>query len=186
MQNSILQRVATGEEAALASCLDQYGALVWSIADRHLRPIGEDVDDVVQDIFVEVWRSAGRFDPALGSEPGFIATIAHHRVVDRVRRSSRRLSLQMEDIRSSGQIDERGVPDNLNVAEDVRIAAAAFQTLDKDEQQVLWYSLYHGIPHERIASLVQLPLGTVKSRIRRGLLQMREAIGGSRFREAVS
>lgn len=178
--------MATGDESALASCLDQYGALVWSIADRHLRPIGEDVEDVVQDIFVEVWRSADRFEPALGSEPAFIATIAHHRVVDRVRRCSRRLSLQTDDVRSGGKIDGRRVPDNLSLAEDVRLAAAAFQTLDKDEQQVLWYSLYHGIPHERIASLVELPLGTVKSRIRRGLLRMREAISGNRFREAVS
>ena len=147
------------------------------------------MDDAVQDIFVEVWKSAARYDPALGSEAAFIATIAHHRVVDRVRRSARRLSLRVDDPGAIENLNHRNHgnhPDTLAISEDLRLAAAAFDKLDQDEQQVLWYSLYHGIPHEKIASLVKLPLGTVKSRIRRGLVRMREAIGGHRAKEAVS
>lgn len=186
LSSSLLQLVAQGESGALARCLDEYGGLVWSIADRQLRPIGEDVDDAVQDVFVELWKNASRFDPALGSEAAFIATIAHHRVVDRVRRSARRLSLRAEHPGEIPELNHRNHQDSVAISEDMKLAAAAFDKLDQDEQQVLWYSLYHGIPHERIASLVQLPLGTVKSRIRRGLLRMREAIGGHRAKEVVS
>jgi RNA polymerase sigma-70 factor (ECF subfamily) len=182
----ILQQVARSESGAFARCLDEYGGLVWSIADRQLRPLGEDVDDAVQDIFVEVWKSASRYDPTLGSEAAFIATIAHHRVVDRVRRSARRLSLRVDDPGAIQELKHRNHHDAVALSEDMKLAAAAFDKLDQDEQQVLWYSLYHGIPHEKIASLVQLPLGTVKSRIRRGLVRMREAIGGHRAKEVVS
>lgn len=153
--------------------------MVWGLADRYLRPLGEDTEDAVQEVFVEVWKSAGRFDPALGSEAAFIATIAHHRLIDRVRRAGRRPALHVDDPGTLAEAKIHHHADHASNRDDLRRAAEAFKTLDKDEQQVLWYSLYHGVPHEKIATLIQAPVGTVKSRIRRGLIRMREALSGA-------
>ncbi len=180
MPDTILQRIARGDHAAVAACLDEFGGMVWGLADRYLRPLGEDTEDAVQEVFVEVWKSAGRFDPALGSEAAFIATIAHHRLIDRVRRAGRRPTLHVEDPGTIAEAKLHQHTDHASNRDDLRRASEAFKTLDKDEQQVLWYSLYHGVPHEKIATLIQAPVGTVKSRIRRGLMRMREALAGPR------
>lgn len=178
MPDTTLQRIARGNNAAVAACLDEFGGMVWGLADRYLRPLGEDIEDAVQEVFVEVWKSAARFDPALGSEAAFIATIAHHRLIDRVRRAARRPTLHVDN--PAALAETKPHTDHTSDRDDLRRAAEAFKGLDKDEQQVLWYSLYHGVPHERIATLVQAPVGTVKSRIRRGLMRMREALAGPR------
>ena len=75
---SLLQRTAADDVAAMKECLDAYGGLVWSLARRLLVP-GADVEDAVQEVFIEIWRSAGRFDPSMGSEVTFVATIHRSR-----------------------------------------------------------------------------------------------------------
>ena len=90
MIESTLQRIAAGDGASVQECLDRYGGLVWSIA-RRLAPTAQDAEDAVQEIFLDVWRNAGRFDPEIGSEATFIATIARRRLLDQRRRASRRL-----------------------------------------------------------------------------------------------
>ena len=86
-------RVAAGEPGAADECLASYGGLVWTIARRMLGT-GPDTEDAVQEIFIELWRSAGRFDPSKGSEVTFVGTIARRRVVDWVRRRTRRTDVQ--------------------------------------------------------------------------------------------
>lgn len=75
MTQSILQRIANGDQAAIADCLSKYGGLVWSIARKMLRN-SDDAEDAVQEIFVDVWKNAGRFDETKSSETTFIAMIA--------------------------------------------------------------------------------------------------------------
>jgi len=174
MADPFLQRIASGDQAAVAQCLDEYGGMIWGLAERYLKGFGDDLEDAVQEVFVEVWRFANRFDPALGSEPAFIATIAHRRLIDRQRRNQARRSIQLDD---TSYLE--GKPNTLDTAaltDDVRLAAAAFETLEPDEKQVLWYALYQGFSHERISKATNVPLGTVKTRIRRGLSRLREAI----------
>ena len=84
-----LQRVGNGDRSAIAECLQYYGGLVWSIA-RRLSPNKEDAEDAVQDIFFDLWRNAGRFDPEQGSEKVFITMIARRRLIDRLRAHERR------------------------------------------------------------------------------------------------
>lgn len=176
MADPLLQRIARGDEAAVAACLDEYGGTIWSLAERYLKGFGEDLEDAVQEVFVEVWRCAGRYDPARGSEPAFIATIAHRRLIDRQRRAQARRTSHIDDERileSKPQMVRS--PDD---SDEVRNAAVAFEKLAIEEQQVLWYALYHGLSHERIANAINIPLGTVKTRIRRGINRLREALGG--------
>jgi RNA polymerase sigma factor (sigma-70 family) len=85
MSESILERVARGDQQAVRECIDEFGGLVWAIARRMTRSRA-DAEDAVQEIFVDVWRSAARYDSVQGSEKVFITTIARRRLIDRIRR----------------------------------------------------------------------------------------------------
>src|SRR6202000_2241380 len=87
MTPSMLQRIASGDSAAVRECIDQYGPLVWSIA-RRLSRTPSDAEDATQEVFLDIWRSAGRFDASQGSDKVFIAMIARRRLIDRLRKSS--------------------------------------------------------------------------------------------------
>ena len=178
MAFSLLQLIARGDPTAVARCIDEYGGTIHALAMRYLKYLGEDVDDAVQEVFVEIWRSAPRYDPHLGSEPAFIATIAHRRLTDRQRRAQSRRTTSLDAAPIPQEDRQHRVPDTAAASDDLRAAAAAFDRLDRDEQQVLWYSLYQGFTHERIAAATQIPIGTVKTRIRRGLARLRELLDG--------
>ena len=86
MSPSVLQRIAAGESSAVRECIDQYGALVWSLA-RRLSRTPADAEDATQEIFLDIWRSAFRYDSSQGSPQVFIAMIARRRLIDRLRKT---------------------------------------------------------------------------------------------------
>ena len=167
----VLQRVAAGDQAAVQECITRYGDLVWSLARRMA---GRDADDAVQEIFIDLWRSAGRFDPAVASETTFVAMIARRRLIDRRRRESRRpgavLSLDAE-VPVAAPARE-----TIDLSAEAAAARTAISTLSEDQQRVLGLSIQRGLAHEQIARATGLPLGTVKTHIRRGLIKVREAL----------
>ncbi|MDX2146554.1 MAG: sigma-70 family RNA polymerase sigma factor [Planctomycetota bacterium] len=177
MSETTLQRIARGDATAVAGCLAQYAPLVWGLAERYLRPYGEDVEGAVQDVFVEVWRSAGRYDPARGSEAAFVATIAHSRLIDRQRRATARSTPRVASPETfEHRVELKTTPDT---GEDARLAIAAYNELEDDEKRVVYLSVHRGLTHEQIAQLTQAPLGTVKTRIRRALRKIRSAVDPS-------
>jgi len=93
---AILQRIATGDGTAVQDCLDKYGGLVWSIARRMLRNTDE-AEDAVQEIFVDIWKNAGRFEESKSSETTYIAMIARRRLIDKIRYATRRISADSLD-----------------------------------------------------------------------------------------
>ena len=177
-ESSILGMIARGESGATQECIKQYGGLVWSLA-RRFSPTDADAEDAVQDIFLDVWKSADRFDPAIASETTFIATIARRRLIDRRRRDTRRISTEaFIDVHA----DEAGTSQTSaavasDTSEDVAAARRAIGTLSEDQQRVLQLSIFQGLSHDRIAQSTGLPLGTVKTHARRGLMRIREIIG---------
>lgn len=173
MPNSVLQRVATGDQAAVQECLDRYGGLVWSLARRACFNLA-DAEDAVQEIFLDVWRSAARFDDSVASETTFIAMIARRRLIDRRRRQSRVPTA--ETIARNTQMPEQSPTLGTEVSEEAQVAAAALNQLRPEQQNVLRLSIYQGLSHERIAEATGLPLGTVKTHVRRGLIRIREAL----------
>lgn len=168
---TLLARVAAGDSAAVREVVAQYGGLVWSIA-RRFEP--GDAEDAVQEIFLDLWKSAARFDPAIASEAAFIAMIARRRLIDR-RRSSRRRPVT-EQISEAPAIHAReGGPD---LCAEASQAARALEQLRPEQREVLVLSACHGMSHGEIAAQTGMPLGTVKAHARRGLLSIRAALLG--------
>ncbi|MGP1347323.1 MAG: sigma-70 family RNA polymerase sigma factor [Phycisphaerales bacterium] len=175
----LLPSVATGDESAVRACLDRYGGLVWSLA-RRMCPTESEAEDAVQDIFVDVWKSAGRFDPTMGSEVTFVATIARRRLIDRRRRAGRRpVSVTLDEsyaMPSSGGEDGDAGAARVSLSERSEQVLALFEQLSEAQQRVLRLSLVSGLSHEGIAQAIDMPLGTVKTHARRGLIKLRDLL----------
>jgi RNA polymerase sigma-70 factor (ECF subfamily) len=135
----------------------------------------EDAEDAVQEIFLDIWKNAERFDDELGSETTFIAMIARRRLIDRIRVAGRRLSPDsLEDV-----LVEPGTRSDLHVqlCAEAREAAKAMEGLSFEQKRVLHLSIVQGFSHQEIADHTGMPLGTVKTHARRGLLHTRQILG---------
>ena len=174
MTQAILQRIANGDGNAVQDCLTKYGGLVWSIARKMLRNSNE-AEDAVQEIFVDVWKNAGRFDETKSSETTFIAMIARRRLIDKIRYSTRRISADslddvlLEPFTRADKAIQTGI--------EAEQAAEAMRNLRPEQQQVLRLSIIQGMSHQEISDATGMPLGTVKTHARRGILQVREYLG---------
>ncbi len=154
--------------------MERYGDLVWSLARRYLRNAA-DAEDAVQDIFIDIWRSAGRYDRNIASEVAFISTIARRRLIDKIRQAGRRpLTDSMDD--DEGAPIDPGVPATVEDDTEVTIVERVLSEMDPEHQKVLAMSIYEGYSHSEIAEHLSLPLGTVKTRVRRGLIHIRQRL----------
>lgn len=179
---SVLRRVAGGESAAVAECLDRYGGLVWSLA-RGLLGSGPDAEDAVQEIFIDLWKHAARYDESLGSEVNFVGVIARRRLVDRRRKLARR---PPADSLEADVVDRSAEPGrSLETADEVSRARQALAELQPEQRQVLTMAVCEGVTHDEIARRTALPLGTVKTWVRRGLIAVREKLTAGNGRRGV-
>ena len=183
--STILQRVALGDHTAVDDCIEQYGGLIWSIGKRYLRDTA-DIDDVTQEVFIELWQKADRFNPDQGAESSFVAMIARRRMMDRLRRTGAKRSVP--DTHRIDDVDEIGVTadDAMIWDEEMRRTTACLERLDSVRRNILVMHLRDGQSHGRIADAMKLPLGTIKSHARRGLLQMQRCVGLSGDAESSS
>lgn len=172
--NALLPRIAAGDTSAVEDCLDEFGPTVHALAKRYLTPVKGDVEGAVQEVFVELWRNAHRFDPAKGSESAFVMTMAHRRLIDRRRWHAARFSVGEPALEPAA--GPAGTPPAAETRDEARAVAQALERLPADEQQVLKLSIYSGLSHERIAVSIGAPVGTVKTRIRRGLERLRRDV----------
>ncbi len=185
MTQAILQRIADGDRNAVKDCLDKYGGLVWSIARKMLRN-SDEAEDAVQEIFVDIWKNAERFDESRASETTFVAMIARRRLIDKIRYATRRLSPESLDdvlLEPFTRADK-----DMQVAIEAEEAAEAMRSLRPEQQQVLRLSIIQGMSHQEIADATGMPLGTVKTHARRGILKVREymGLGGARLSQEVA
>lgn len=174
MTQAILHSIASGDRTAVQDCINKYGGLVWSIARKMLRN-PDDAEDAVQEIFVDIWKNAARFDETQSSETTFIAMIARRRVIDKIRHSTRRISpdslddVLLEPFTRSDQ--------EMQISVEAKEAAEAMRTLRPEQQQVLRLSIIQGMSHQEISDATGMPIGTVKTHARRGLMQVRQVLG---------
>jgi len=174
LTKAILQRISEGDKTAVQDCLDTYGGLVWSLARRMLPNIDE-AEDAVQDIFIDIWKNAERFDEKQASETTFVAMISRRRLIDRVRKSQRQVSADsLDDILIEPSTNFHK---NLQINVEAQQAAQELTKLRPEQRQVLQLSIYQGLSHQEISNVTGMPVGTVKTHARRGLLQIRESLG---------
>lgn len=159
----------------MRECIDRYGGLVWSLA-RRFAAGDADAEDAVQEIFVNIWRSADRFDPGVASETTFVAMIARRRLIDRARSRGRQPASEV--MTEATPVPMGAVSNPVEVSDEAQRAGRALERLTLDQQKVLRLSVYQGLSHEQIAQATGLPLGTVKTHIRRGLIRVREMLEG--------
>ncbi len=170
----VLPDVARGDRAAVGRCMARYGALVWSIA-RRLSPTPADAEDATQEVFLDLWRSAARFDPARGSEPMFVTMIARRRLIDRLRAMRPRIENELPGLEEwTHQVPQESRADR---AAEAAIARAVLETLPPEQQRVIDLSIVHGLSHSEISTRIGMPLGTVKTLVRRGLIKVRQSLG---------
>ena len=163
-----LTRIAAGDPTAVADCMKQFSGLVWSLVRSKLGN-SSDAEDLTQDIFIEIWKSADRFKPELGSEAVFIATIARRRVIDRLRSIGRKPETEEFD-ESIAPAESTGLE---HIAIDAKQALAALGQLREDQQSLILMGVVEGMTHSEIATETGKPLGTVKTQMRRGLAKIR-------------
>ncbi len=175
MTQCLLQRVAAGDAEAPRELIDRYGGLVWSLA-RRFSFSQSDAEDAVQEVFTDVWKSAPRFNEAVASEATFIAMIARRRLIDRRRRSGREHGASALIEQRDGALERISPQRRSELSEEASKATKAIETLRPEQQRVLRLSIYYGVSHERIAEATGMPLGTVKTNIRRGLAAVREIL----------
>lgn len=169
----LLARVAAGDQEAVRSCLDRFGNLVWSLA-RRFTSNQADAEDAVQQIFIDLWSSAARYDSDKASETTFVAMLARRRLIDRLRKTKRQPT--MEELTADVDFRQPDLQPDIALHDDAARAARLIGTLKPEQQQVIKLAVYEGQTHQSIADAMQVPLGTVKTHLRRGLLKVREAL----------
>jgi RNA polymerase sigma-70 factor (ECF subfamily) len=178
---ALMAGICARDSASLAALYERYSGAVYGLCLRALTD-PRDAEDLLIDIFAEIWERGDRYDPDRGSPIGHIMGLARSRVIDRLRsrRSAAKAGLdgrvQVEpetDIRSN----QDGPLDSAIGAEQAGNVVAALQTLSPDQRQALELAFFEAMSHSEIAERLGQPLGTVKSRIRQALIQMRTALG---------
>jgi RNA polymerase sigma-70 factor, ECF subfamily len=180
---SLLSRVALQDRAALRSLYDATAGRLLAIVQRMLddRAMAE---DVIQDTFVTVWQRAAQFPQLRTSPLAWLTTIARHRAIDLMRKRKPETSLTWQD--DDGQehqhdvADDSGTPqDQLQGRQDDSRLSHCVGTLDEAPRQAVLLAYYEGLTHEELAARLQRPLGTVKTWVRRSLLQLKTCLEGA-------
>ena len=171
---TLLERIHRGDREAVALCIDRYSGLVWSLANRFIANPA-DAEEAVQDIFMELWSKAGRFDPGRAAEVTFVSMLARRRLIDHIRRQRREPAREALDS-VAHTLSEDGHR-ALEASADTRRVLEVIGTLQPEQQQVIHMASWLGMSHGAIAEQTGMPLGSVKSYLRRGLQRVRETLG---------
>lgn len=174
--DAVLQLVARGDQQAFATVYDRFSGKVYGIVRRVLRDPSQS-EEVTQEVFLEVWRRAPRFDEERGNATTWILTMAHRRAIDRVR--SEQASRDRQD--RIGQRDTVRPFDEVAETVEVRIehqqVRHAMAELTDLQREAIELAYYGGKTYREVAELLDTPLGTVKTRMRDGLIRLRDAMG---------
>jgi RNA polymerase sigma factor (sigma-70 family) len=174
MVDCILPKVAAGDRDAIDECLNRYGGLVWSLARRQSATYA-DAEDAVQETFVDIWHSASRFDERVASEATFVAMIARRRLIDRRRKQQRTVETTAMPIEVAEPAAAGATA--VEFRDEAAHARKQLESLRPDERKVIELAIDRGLTNVEIAEALKMPLGTVKTNARRGMVRLRELLG---------
>jgi RNA polymerase sigma-70 factor (ECF subfamily) len=173
---ALIERVAKGDQSALTALYDSTSRLVFGLV---LRVVGDrsTAEEVLLDVYTQVWRQAATYDPRRGAPLAWLMTIARTRGIDRLR-SGRYEQLNKDALDSIGEVSaSTASPEEATVeAERRRLVRAALATLSAEQREVIELAYYSGLSHSEIALRLGQPLGTVKTRTRLGLIKLRDML----------
>ncbi len=167
----LLARIARGDQNAFSLFYDKHASLVFGLCNRILIDAKE-AEDVVQEVFFQVWRHAFKFNPMMGSAATWVITLGRNRAIDRLRVRNRReelLILHQPEL-SGENASQTRVIDTDERAERVR---GVLKEIPPEQRQAIELAFFGGLTQQQICETLSIPLGTVKARIRRGMFKMR-------------
>lgn len=169
----LLDRVADGDQDAMRALIKRYSGLVWSLVRRKIGS-QSDAEDLVQEIFADVWKSAHRYDASMGSEDTFVAMITRRRIIDQIRRIGRApTQVTLEAPNAQRACSESENMEHLDTKGNAGRVMRVLQSLRPERRQTIELAIVHGLSHSQIAESTGMPLGTVKAHLRRGLDEVR-------------
>jgi RNA polymerase sigma-70 factor (ECF subfamily) len=172
----LLWRIAGGDESALAAFYDLTSRWVYGLALKILNDPAS-AEEATLDVYLQVWRTAASFAPERGSPEAWLQTVARSRAIDRFRlgasRRRREEPFQAGFDRASGEVDPLAASAE---AERGRLVAAAIQSLPPEQKRAIELAYFRGLTHGQIARRLEEPLGTVKTRIRLGMMKLRDLL----------
>lgn len=176
---SLVARIAQGDRVAFAELYDRFNRPLFATALRILRE-PTDAEDVVHDIFLVIWEKASTFDPSRGSAFAWAVTLTRNKSIDRQRSRVRRADLlnqaPVEDLPVGANSVPSDSADSLWVQEKAAAVRSAIRRLPPEQQKALELAYFSGLTQQEISERLKEPLGTVKARIRRGLLKLRDVL----------
>jgi RNA polymerase sigma-70 factor (ECF subfamily) len=177
---ALIERVRTGDRTAFMAFYDRFAPLLFSVAARVLGDRKE-AEDVLQEIMLVVWKKSGEYDPELGSLSSWAVALTRNKALDRLRARTRRLRLIEEVAIMAEEADGSSTPSANEVIhgrERADLLHTAMKDLPQDQRMAIELAFFTGLSQSDIAQRLQQPLGTIKARIRRGMLRLREQLGG--------
>ncbi len=172
----LLRRSARGDEASFSVLYDATAARVYGLVLRVVRDPAQ-AEEVTQECFLDVWRTASRFDPDRGSAISWLLTIAHRKGVDRVRSAEAANRRDTTYHRSSGVVPHDETAEAATSSLEAKRVRTAMTTLTAVQREALELAYFGGYTHTEVATMLDLPVGTAKTRIRDGLIRLRDAMG---------
>lgn len=181
IDTELLGQIAQGDRAAFSRCYDRYSGILFSIIVKVLNDPKE-AEDVLQEVFLQIWDKAAVYKRELGAPFSWFVTMTRHKAIDRLRASQRRYRL-LDEVKEETSILMKAGSTFNSEAESRETSAqvrSAVNTLPNEQRQAIELAFFGGMTQNEISQSLGQPIGTVKARIRRGMLKLREVLEGAR------
>ena len=176
-QAQLLRRIAAQDSVALSAFYDQTSQSFFSFALRILND-AHDAEEVIQDVYMQIWNKASSFDPAIGMAFSWALSIVRNRCIDRLRARQRR-ARAIADITDGTEVElrvEAFAGEKFLATDELQAVRSALNALPREQKLPIEMAFFSGLSHHEIAAELQEPLGTVKARIRRGMMKLRDGL----------